>query len=132
MWETSGWKDEDLLWASMALYGGIAGQQSGPCGAISSSAVYVGLRHRRSMDDKEAVSKARLDIEREALQLAKEFASEFGTLTCLDLVGLDLSDPVVRKRFRDENISKEKCDRYMEFVIDKLYELEETRSAKSE
>ena len=84
------------------------------------------------MDDKEAVSKARLDIEREALQLAKEFASEFGTLTCLDLVGLDLSDPVVRKRFRDENISKEKCDRYMEFVIDKLYELEETRSAKSE
>lgn len=82
------------------------------------------------MDDKAAVSKARLDIEREALQLAREFIAEFGTLTCFDLVGLDLSNPEVRKRFRDENISKEKCDRYMEFVIDRLYDLGEKRSDK--
>jgi len=128
MWETSGWKNEDLLWASMGLFGGIAGQQAATCGAVSSAAVYLGLRHREPLADQAAVKQARAGIEREAGSLAGQFRSQFGTLVCRDLVGLDLSDPQVRRRFQEENLWKGTCDIFVTFVIEKLYDLEEARS----
>ena len=111
----------------MGLYGGIAGQQSATCGAVSSSAVYLGLRHRQPFSDAAAVKQARLDIEREAVGLAGEFQSYFGTLVCRDLVGLDLSDPVVRRRFQEQNLWTDTCDRFVSFVITRLYALEQAR-----
>jgi len=127
MWETSDWSNEELLWASMGLFGGIAGQQAATCGAMSSAAVYLGLRHRQPLADRDAVIKARLYVEREANGLAAEFKSRFGTFVCRDLVGLDLSDPAVRKRFVDQKLSKDLCDRFVSFVMEKLYALEEAR-----
>jgi hypothetical protein len=35
MWDTYGWDNEDLLWASTAFNGGIAGQQQAPCGLVT-------------------------------------------------------------------------------------------------
>jgi Putative redox-active protein (C_GCAxxG_C_C) len=127
MWETSGWKHEDLLWASMGLFGGIAGQQSATCGAVSSAAVYLGLRHRRPIADQTAVRQARAEIEREAGSLAGQFRSRFGTLVCRDLVGVDLSDPQIRRRFQEHNLSKDTCDLFVAFVIARLYDLEKAR-----
>ncbi len=46
MWEAYELDNEDLLWAAIAFSGGIAGQQQAPCGAVSASAVCLGLRHR--------------------------------------------------------------------------------------
>jgi hypothetical protein len=127
MWETSGWKNEDLLWAGMGLFGGIAGQQAATCGAVSSSAVYLGLRHRQPFADQASVKQARTVIEREAGSIARQFMSQFGTLVCRDLVGLDLSDPQVRRRFQEQDLWKDTCDRFVTFVIARLYALEDAR-----
>jgi hypothetical protein len=127
MWETYGFDNEDLLWPSTALFGGIAGQQQATCGAATSGAVCLGLRLRQPLADEPAVKRARSDIEREAAGMAREFTQRFGTLVCRDLVGLDLSDPEVRRRFQTQNLSKDTCDRFVSFVIDKLYQLEATR-----
>ena len=124
MWETYGFENEDLLWPSAALFGGIAGQQRATCGAVSSSAVCLGLRLRQPLTDEAAVKQARLDIEREAAELAKDFTSRFGTLICRDLVGLDLSDPEVRRRFQSQNLGKDTCDRFVSFAVEKLYQHE--------
>ena len=127
MWETYGLEDENLLWASTALFGGIAGQQQATCGAASSSAVCLGIRLRQPLNDDAAVKRARLDIEREAVEFVREFTSRFGTLACRDLVRLDLSDPDVRRRFLSESLGKDTCDRFVSFAIEKLYTLEEKR-----
>jgi len=127
MWETSGFDNEDLLWAGFGLYGGIAGKQQASCGAVTASAVYLGLRHRLSLSDKAAVIKAKGIIEREAAGLVTDFIRRFGSPTCFDLVKMDLSDPEIRKRYVDLNITKETCDRFVSFVIEKIYELEEKR-----
>jgi hypothetical protein len=129
MWEAYQLTNEDLLWASQGLYGGIAGEQQATCGAVSSSAVCLGLRLRQPLAAEEAVKKARLDVEKEASSLAKAFRREFGTMTCIDLVRVDFSAPGERDRFKAQNLSKDTCDRYITFVLKNLYELEEKREA---
>ncbi len=128
MWETSGYDNEELLWAGFGLYGGIAGKQQATCGALAAAAVYLGLRHRIPLSKNEEVKNARAIIEKEAFGLAKEFIDKFGSTICIDLVKMDLGDPSVRQKFRDEGISAQTCDQFVQFVIDKMYALEERRT----
>jgi len=123
MWEAYELGNEDMLWSCIAFSGGIAGQQQAPCGVVSASAVCLGLRHSCSIADKEKAKQARLDVRSEASELVKSFTDKFGNIGCRDLLGLDLSDPEDRQRFQG-GISAEKCDRYVQFVIEKLYELD--------
>jgi hypothetical protein len=74
------------------------------------------------------VKQARAAVEREAGSLAGQFKSQFGTLVCRDLVGFDLSDPEVRRRFQEQNLWQDTCDIFMTFIIARLYALEEARS----
>jgi hypothetical protein len=129
MCETSGF-DQELFWAGFPLYGGIAGQQRATCGAVAASAVYLGLRHRMSLTDKEAVARERKIIEKEANGLAGEFIKKFDTTICLELVKLDLSIPENWKKYEEENITARTCDLFVNFVLEKLYEIEEMRENK--
>jgi len=123
MWEAEELGNEDMLWAGIAFNGGIGGQQQAPCGAVSSSAVYLGLRHRCPLAEKDRAEQARLDARRDASELVRSFTEKFGTIICRDLLGLDLSNPEARRQFLESGIWKEKCDNYVLFVIEKLYEL---------
>jgi len=129
MWETYGLANEDLLWSGIAFTGGIGGQQRAPCGAISSAAICLGLRHHNYAIDKQKTKQARLGARQHANTLIKDFIEKFGSIVCLDLVGIDFSGPGAYQRFQESGISKEKCDRYVEFVIEKLYELDTTIGA---
>jgi hypothetical protein len=94
-------------------------------------AVYLGLRHRLPLSDKIAVNRAKGLIEKEASEIANEFMRRFGSLTCIDLVKVDFSDPKVRLRPPDPSLSRDTCDRFVVFVIDKLYELEESGGSQN-
>jgi glutaredoxin 3 len=128
MWEAYGLNNEDILWTCIAFNGGIAGQQSAPCGAVSASTVCVGLRHRWPLADKQRAKQERLDAREDASQLVRSFIERFGTITCRDLIGIDFSNPAAYRTFQESGVSKDKCDKYVEFVIEKLYELDEKRS----
>ncbi len=125
MWETDDLGNEDVLWAATAFNGGIAGQQQAPCGAISAAVVCLGLRHRCPPTETQRAQQARLDARQDASELVKSFTEKYGVITCRDLLGVDFSDPEARRQFRESGIAKEKCDKYIMFVIEKLYEFEE-------
>jgi glutaredoxin 3 len=127
MWEANELGNEDLLWSCIAFNGGIGGQQQAPCGAVSSGAVCLGLHHRCSSEDKQKVKQARLNARQDANELVRSFAKKFGAINCLDLLGIDFSKPGEYQKFQESGISKDKCDNYVQFVIDKLYELDERR-----
>jgi C_GCAxxG_C_C family probable redox protein len=127
MWETYDLKDEDILWAGIAFNGGIAGNQLAPCGAVSAATLSVGLLHRCSMDDKQKAKQQRLDAREDAGKLVNGFKEKFGAITCRELMGIDFSKPEAYRAFRESGVAKEKCDRYVEFVIEKLYEFDEKR-----
>ena len=117
-------ENEDFLWAGIPFLGGIGGFQNAPCGIVSSSAVYLGLRHRSPLDDKERSKQARHAIRAFAAKIVSEFNQEFGDITCQGLIGMDFTKPGVYKEFLETGVWKEKCEKYMEFMIDKLYALE--------
>ena len=124
MWEAYGLENEDMLWASIAFNGGIGGQQQAPCGVVSSSAVCLGFRHSCSLSDKEKAQKARLAARSDASELVKSFSQRFGSIICRDIIGLDFSKPEELRIFRESGISREKCDKFVQFAIEKLYELD--------
>jgi C_GCAxxG_C_C family probable redox protein len=125
MWEAYGLKNEDLLWASIAFQGGIAGQRQAVCGAISSGAVCLGLRNRCSLRETEKAKQARQDIRRKAGELVKSFAKEYGNIICRELMGIDASDPEKFRQFRESGMFEKKCNSFVRFVVEKLYELDE-------
>jgi hypothetical protein len=58
------------------------------------------------------------------------FIEKFGEISCIGLTGLDLSDEKARERAREMRVFEDKCEKYVPFVIEKLYELEEKRNAE--
>ena len=127
MWEAYGMENEDFLWAGIPFLGGIGGFQNAPCGVVSSTAVCLGLRHRSPLDDKERAKQARHAIRAFSAKIVSEFNQAFGDITCRGLIGMDFSKPGVYKEFLDAGIWKEKCEKYIEFMINKLYALEEDK-----
>jgi len=127
MWEAYGLGNEDLLWSGMAFTGGIGGQQQAPCGAISAATICLGLRYRSF--DKQKAKQARLDARQHASEIVKSFTGKFGSITCLELVGIDFSEPGGYQQFQESGVWKEKCDNYVQFVIEKLYEMDAKRGA---
>ena len=128
MWEAYELGNEELLWSGIAFNGGIAGQNQAPCGALSASAVCLGLRQRCSLADKQKARQARLDIREDAGELVKSFSERFGGIICRDLIGFDFSKPEAYRQFQESGIGKDKCDKYVQFVIEKLYALDEKRN----
>ena len=125
MWEASELGAEDLLWAGTNFHGGIAGQQQAPCGVVTAGAVYLGLRHRCSLANEEKAEQARVIAREQAVELVKSFTDKFGSIICHDLLGFDFSDTEAAREFREKGIRKEKCDNYVKFAVEKLYELDE-------
>ena len=129
MWEAYALGNEDFLWAGIPFMAGISGEQEAPCGAISASAVSLGLRHRCSLADKEKVKHARNAARHYSGKLVRDFTKQFGDITCRGLLGLDFSKPEEYQRFRESGVWKEKCEKYVQYTIEKLYKFEDEKNA---
>lgn len=129
MWEAYGLNNEDFLWAGVAFRGGIAGQQQATCGAVSAAALALGLRHRRSLADREKAEKSRNAANEDAGELVKSFVQRFSAVTCIGLTGVDFSDEGAMKKAVDAGLFEKKCDKQAQFVIEKLYELDKKRGS---
>ena len=127
MWEAYDLDNEDLLWTGVPFIAGIGGYQNAPCGVVSASAVCLGLRHRCLLSDKERAKQARHAARTFAAKIVAEFNRHFGNITCQELIGIDFSKPGEYQRFLESGIWKEKCEKYVEFMIAKLFELEDDR-----
>ena len=57
------------------------------------------------------------------------FSEKFGGIICRDLTGFDFSKPEAYRQFQESGVGKDKCENYVQFAIEKLYELDERRSA---
>lgn len=132
MWEAYGFTNEDFLWAGIPFMGGISGHQQAPCGAVSASAISLGLRHRCSLSDKEQAKLARNTARMYASKLLSDFQKEFGDITCYGLLGLDFSKEGEYQRFRDSGVWRQTCERYIQYIIIKLFEYESEGVAGSE
>jgi len=86
------------------------------------------LRHRCPLDDKERANQARHAVRAFFAKIVTEFNAQFGDITCQGLIGMDFSKPGEYRKFLDSGIWKDKCEKYVEFMVGKLYGLEEDRA----
>ena len=129
MWEAYDLGNEDFLWAGIPFMAGISGEQQAPCGAVSASVISIGLRHRCSFADKEKVEQARNAVRHYAGKLVRDFTKQFGDITCRGLLGMDFSKPGEYQKFLESGVWKEKCEKYVQYIIEKLYEFEDEKDA---
>ena len=97
------------------------------CGVVSASAVCLGLRHRCPLSDKERSKQARHAVRTFSAKIVTEFNGHFGDITCQGLIGMDFSKPGEYQKFLESGIWKDKCVKYVEFIIEKLYEVEDDK-----
>ena len=125
MWEAYGLDNEDFLWAGIPFLGGIGGYQEAPCGVVSAAAVCIGLKNRCPLSDKARARQARHLIRTFSARIVTEFNRRFGDITCRGLIGMDFSKPGEYEKFLQSGIWKDRCVKYVEFMIEQLYQLEE-------
>lgn len=127
MHKAYGLDDDSMLWAGTAFFGGIAGHQTGVCGAVSGIGISLGLRYRDTSGDTENKQKASELVVRNTGEIVRQFKERFGTIVCIDLVGVDFSDPEAAKRhFENPPCGiTDTCPDFVRFVVEKMIELEE-------
>jgi len=99
--------------AAMALNGGLA-YGGGPCGAVSGSALALGLLYG-SREPDHATAKR---LAREATaRLMDDFETEFGALDCRELLGHEIRTPEAHAAFIESGRWRTICMRQIEFAI---------------
>ena len=89
------------------------------CGALSGTAVALGLRDQLEVHQGPETSAATLDWMQD---LTRKFESEFGAVTCKELLGCDISTP---KGFREAKKSQatKRCPEFVAWTCDRLVEI---------
>ncbi len=118
--EAWGMKDDAMLQAGMLFYGGIAGHQEGPCGAISGLSIALGFRYYASSGNPEAAKNAHEEAEKKAKEIIAEFKEKFGSIVCRELVGVDFSKPELVEKFMENPDNRDRCPGYVRFIVEKL------------
>ena len=108
-------RDLGVITVARYLGGGVSGT-GGTCGAITGTALGLGLRdHYAATNDPDLVDATHAFLK----ELIREFEREFGACTCRQLTDQDLSTPEGREAF---NVSEahDRCPIYVEWMCDHL------------
>ena len=117
--EAFGLPDASNSSAAMALNGGVA-YDGDVCGAISGSAIAVGLLAGRLVPDH---ALAKQSAQRVAAGLIEDFRREFGAISCRELIGRDIKTKEQHDAFIASGVWRTVCMRQVEFVVNSLASL---------
>jgi C_GCAxxG_C_C family probable redox protein len=111
-------RDQGIITVARYLGGGIGGM-GGTCGAITGTAVALGLRdHYTAAGDPELVPSTQAALK----ELIRAFEQEFGASTCRQLTGHDMSTPEGMEAFRASE-AHDRCPIYVAWMCDRLLPL---------
>jgi|LSQX01.1.fsa_nt_gb C_GCAxxG_C_C family probable redox protein len=114
--EALGLDTQNAVRTATPFSGGIAGQGY-LCGAVSGALIGLGLSKGRvtSKDDRTPCNKA-------ARKFVDEFLCEFSSLSCKDIIGVDLLTAEGHKEHK-EHLRDEKCRPIVKFAAERMYGL---------
>jgi C_GCAxxG_C_C family probable redox protein len=92
--------------SAATAFGGGIGRMGNICGALSGALIVIGLAIGRT-DPKDDESKQKAYAA--ARELFQHFKEKWGTLTCRELTGCDLTTEEGREKFRNAKIPQTKC-----------------------
>lgn len=114
--EALGLNAENAVRTATPFGGGVAGKGY-LCGAVSGAMIALGLSKGRvtSKGDRGPCNKV-------AEKFVDDFLNEFSSLSCRDIIGVDLQTEEGRKRHK-EHLRNEKCCPIVKFAAETMYNL---------
>jgi C_GCAxxG_C_C family probable redox protein len=91
-------------------FGGGMGRLQEACGAVTGAFMLIGLKHGKTRAE-DGGAKARTDAL--VAELAGRFAARHGAIRCRDLLGCDLRTAEGQAAYRDQEMNRLKCERYV-------------------
>lgn len=89
----------------------------GPCGVISGALAAIGI----IIGGKEQLNKNEyMNVYMTAIKFASRFEKQFGSVSCSEICGIDLSNPNGLKQYVKDEIWKKKCQHFVLFAIDQV------------
>ena len=115
-------------WATAGYLGAISSGDT-TCGLLVGSTVAIGLRSGEGktclpLSDKEERNKAIAEVN----ALYKDFIEQFETTQCERLTHCNFSKPGERERYLKEEIYKNRCSNFFNFVMNRFIEMEKRNS----
>jgi C_GCAxxG_C_C family probable redox protein len=95
-------------------FGGGMGGQGRVCGALSGAMMALGLKFGRECAEDNESKAVTYGKVRELFRL---FESEFGTCSCFDLIGIDLTTPEGLQQAKAVGLHANICAKYVRFVV---------------
>ncbi len=94
----------DVTPKTVTAYGGGIARTGNICGAINVAVMGISQKYGREDPDRHF-----FHTKRPVLEFLCRVTEELGSIHCIELSGCDLSELEGKRKFRDENILKEKC-----------------------
>ncbi|MDH5448893.1 MAG: C-GCAxxG-C-C family protein [Candidatus Bathyarchaeota archaeon] len=97
-------------------YGGGIARTGNICGAINVAVMGISQKYGR-----ENPNQLFLNTKRPVFEFLSRIAGEFGSIHCIELSGCNLSELEGKRKFRDENVLKEKCTPIIRKVMETFF-----------
>ncbi len=116
--------DTDMMRIASAFGGGVSGWGS-VCGAVSGAVMALGLIYGTDGAETSNNFHDKRSLLRSVAQyFMAEFEDEFGSVNCMDLLGVDRRTDEGRKRYDElKGMGGFRCDEYVEWAADKTKRL---------
>jgi C_GCAxxG_C_C family probable redox protein len=117
-----------IIRAASNMGGGVSGWGS-VCGAVSGAAMALGLIFGTNGDEEMEIYKEKREKMRAFTQeYFKDFEDKWGTVRCIDLLGVDFRTPEGKKRYETMKEREETlCGEYVEWTAVKILEMLERK-----
>lgn len=112
-----GWDPFPYQWATAGYMGAVETGRT-ICGTLFGGAVFVGYLHgMNATQAPEVQGKSRTRAIESVRELFQGFVERFGDTDCRTLIGCDWSKKEDRERYFREEVYKETCYNYLDYVL---------------
>jgi len=111
--------NKELARSIASGFGAGFGRLQETCGAVTGAIMVIGCKYFKRNDwsgSKEIVYKKTRDF-------ISKFKERNRTINCLELIGVDFNTEEGMKVFRERNLAKEKCEKYVQDACEILEEI---------
>ncbi len=111
---------EEVVLRAATGFGGGVGRTGGPCGAVSGAVLVIGLSFGSTGQDEKEAKDRTYALTREFIT---RFTLNYGTVSCTELLGCDLSTAEGLDRAREQNLTRTLCPHYVRDAVEILEEI---------
>jgi C_GCAxxG_C_C family probable redox protein len=112
--------DKETALKIAGAFGGGMARMGETCGAVTGAFMAIGLKYGKTKAEDEAAKEKTYQIVKEFVE---KFKSQNGSIICRELTGCDMSSPEGLRAFKEKNIFKTHCTKFVRNAAEILEKL---------